>query len=258
MNHNGFSGGFSFMKTYIQSKNQESVPKVCYGLQKEGKNKLYSFVLPLLDRLNELVDIRLVRTFYQLLEAILCFRHVKKGLLLSEIGGQLLDPYHAPAGTKRISNLLRSMKWSYGLIVEFLKEKAQDHLQQFDTLKDELPMLLWDDSILEKHESIALEGLCGVRSSKFYRLIRIKPGYYNPPTKQPAFVLGVQWCALLLMGLAVRPCVFAFEFWSRRGKHATDRGLVHLRLLYQAAQAFGDAVLHVFDRGFASSQWLKY
>jgi len=42
-------------------------------------------------------------------------------------------------------------------------------------------LVIWDESVIEKPESIALEGLGPVRSSKAARLKRIKPGYYNPP-----------------------------------------------------------------------------
>jgi Transposase DDE domain len=245
------------VKNYIQKKNPDSVPKVCYGLQKVGREKLYTFVEPLLEELNKLLDIRLVRTFYQLLECMLVFQHVKHGLLLSRLGGFLLGPSKAPAGTKRISNLLRNVSWTYHMIVDFLQAQAIKHLQQFEALEDELPLLLWDDSIVEKPESIELEGLTAVRSSKFHRLVRIKKGFYDPPTRKPAFVPGFQWCGLMLMGLAVRPCVFAFEFWSQRGKNAVDRERVHLQMLFKAAHTFGDAVVHVFDRGFASLKWVK-
>jgi hypothetical protein len=89
---------------------------------------------------------------------IVKFRHPRDGLLLSELGGYILDPEHAPAGTKRISNLIRSTKWSYRLIETFLWEKADQHIE--DT-EDEV-LVAWDESVLEKPESIAIEGLCAV------------------------------------------------------------------------------------------------
>ena len=42
-------------------------------------------------------------------------------------------------------------------------------------------LVIWDESVIEKPESIALEGLGPVRSSKAARLKRIKPDYFNPP-----------------------------------------------------------------------------
>jgi hypothetical protein len=53
-------------------------------------------------------------------------------------------------------------------------------------------LLLWDESVLEKPESIQLEGLCAVRSSKAPRITRIKPGYYNPPGGPPICVPGMR------------------------------------------------------------------
>ncbi len=47
------------------------------------------------------------------MQVIISFRHASQGLLLSELGGYLLSPAQAQAGTKRISNLLRSRRWGY-------------------------------------------------------------------------------------------------------------------------------------------------
>ncbi len=82
--------------------------------------QLASFVVPLLILLDEKIDKRLVRTFVRTLQAIVELRHNRYGLLLSELGGYILHPSQAPAGTKRLSNLLRSPKWQHGLISRFL------------------------------------------------------------------------------------------------------------------------------------------
>ena len=65
----------------------------------------------------------------------------------------------------------------------------------------ELALAIWDESVLEKPESIALEGLCPIRSSKTARLKRIKPGCYNPPGGPPVFVSGLQWLTVMLAGM---------------------------------------------------------
>ncbi len=65
----------------------------------------------LLATLDAQLDVRLVRTFLATMAVIMQFRNRAQGLLLSELGAYLLSPQHAPAGTKRISNLLRSSKW---------------------------------------------------------------------------------------------------------------------------------------------------
>lgn len=49
----------------------------------------------------------------------------------------------------------------------------------------------WDESVIEKPESLKAERLCAVRSSKACRLKRIKPGFYNLPTGRPVLEL---WC----------------------------------------------------------------
>ena len=137
-------------------------------------------------------DRRLVRTFFLALAAMVRLRHSRSGLLLSELGGHILSPEQAPAGTKRLSNLLRSPKWSHTLLERFLWYRADQALDELQKAGG-TPLALWDESVLEKPESIALEGLGPVRSSKAARLKRIKPGYYNPPGGPPVFVPGFQW-----------------------------------------------------------------
>lgn len=78
-----------------------------------------TFLHPLLLRLDAHLDKRLVRTFLQAVQAILQFRQRAHGLLLSELGAYLLTPAQAPAGTKRLSNLLPSSKWAASLIERF-------------------------------------------------------------------------------------------------------------------------------------------
>ena len=60
---------------------------------------------------------------------------------------------------------------------------------------------IWDESVLEKSESLKAEGICAVRSSKAACLKRIKPGYYNPPTDRLIFVPGFNWLQILVTGL---------------------------------------------------------
>ena len=94
-------------------------------------NQLEGFVSPLLQWLDAQIEKRLVRTFLLTLQAILMLRHTRYGLLLSELGAYVLNADQAPAGTKRLSNLSRSPKWTYSLTERFLWQRAQEHL---DTL----------------------------------------------------------------------------------------------------------------------------
>ncbi len=68
--------------------------------------QLAHFLFPLLVELDEMLEKRLVRTFVQIIAVILTFRDRANGLLLSELGGYLLSPDKAPAGTKRRSRLV--------------------------------------------------------------------------------------------------------------------------------------------------------
>ncbi len=69
------------------------------------------FLTPLLEGLKQKLDMRLVNTVYDLVLVMLLHRHRQQALLLSELGGELLGEAHAPAGSKRISNLLHSPHW---------------------------------------------------------------------------------------------------------------------------------------------------
>ena len=94
----------------------------------EVADLLQSFIGPLAEWLDHLADRRLVRTFFLALVAIVRLRHSRSGLLLSELGAHILSPAQAPAGTKRLSNLLRSAKWSHTLLERFLRHRAEQQL----------------------------------------------------------------------------------------------------------------------------------
>jgi len=220
------------------------------------QQRLATFVAPLLKQLDAKMDVRLVRTFLATLAAILQLRNRPQGLLLSELGAFLLSPDHAPAGTKRLSNLLRCPRWKPDLLHRFLWRSAEAHREQIEQAGEEA-LLIWDESVLEKKESLVAEGLCPVRSSKAARCLKVKPGFYRPPTTKPVFVPGMHWVALLLCGRNRPPAVAAMRWWSSRGEHKTSLRAVQQRLLAQVSAAWGRLVLHVFDRGFAGRPWLE-
>ena len=177
-------------------------------------NLLEKFIGPLEGWLDDQLDRRLVRTFFLALAAMVRLRHNRSGLLLSELGAHILSPDKAPAGTKRLSNLLRSPKWSHTLLERFLWYRSDGALADLQEA-GECALALWDESVLEKSESIALEGLGPVRSSKAARLKRIKPGYYNPPGGPPVFVPGLQWIAVMVAGFSGPPTLAAMRWWTR-------------------------------------------
>src|SRR5713101_3008995 len=108
---------------------------------------LETYLSPLLLVLDKVLDKRLVRTLVYCCVAILRFRNNKQGLLLSELGSYLDgDPglsTTATAGTKRIGNLIRSLKWSIFQIDRYLLEEADREVKK---LKEQGKRLLciWD------------------------------------------------------------------------------------------------------------------
>jgi hypothetical protein len=217
--------------------------------------KLEGFVAPLLGQLDAQIDKRLVRTFLLTLQAILTCRHATNGLLLSELGAYILSPEQAPAGTKRLSNLLRCGKWFYTLIEGYLWQGAEQKRAELEA-EGQTAYVIWDESVVEKAESLSPEGLCPVRSSRAARLKRIKPGYYNPPGGRPVFVPGMQWIGLLLSGLKGIPSVATMRWWSSRGKGKSDKRTEETKLLHRCSRLWGRSVVHIWDRGFASAAWL--
>lgn len=225
-------------------------------LSRTFSEQLTQFTRPLLVELDGLLDKRLVRTFLDGLSAIIRHRHRNQGLLLSELGSYILAPDQAPAGTKRLSNLLRSNKWTHTVIEHFLWARADRHLCELEA-GHEQALLLWDESVIEKPESIAPEGLCAVRSSKAARLKRIKPGFYNPPGGRPVFVPGLKWLSVMLMGPTGAPTLAAMRFWTTRGEHARERRSEEQHLLTRCAGSWGRRVVHLFDRGYAGEPWVR-
>ena len=114
--------------------------------------KLEKFVEALGIELDTCLAKRLVRTrmlILLILQAILKFRPNAKGLLLSELGGYILNPRQASTGTKQISTLLRSPKWTYRIIAWFLWRRADQRITEL--VADEESSLLVDGSIYIRH-----------------------------------------------------------------------------------------------------------
>ncbi len=117
-------------------------------------------------------------------------------------------------------------------------------------------LVVWDESVIEKPESLHLEGLCAVRSGKAKRLKRIKPGYFNPPGGRPICVPGYHWLQVLVMGMEGPIHMAHTRWWSTRGEQATERREVERQTLAEVARRWGSRALHVWDRGFAGNPWL--
>jgi len=187
-------------------------------------DRLYEFAKPMLKELSRSLDRRLVQTFFDLLMVILIQRHRNQGLWLSELGGQLLGMDRAPAGTKRIAQLLHSSKWLAELLETWMWEQGDQKVE--DCLHpQEATYVIWDESEIEKPESLKSEGLCAVRSVKARRLKRIKPGYFNPPSGRPVFVPGFHWFQVIVTGFKGTPCLAHSHWWTTRGEMASKMRL---------------------------------
>ncbi len=232
----------------LKSKDQREALNILHRLDR------YTHELRI--QLDVLLDRRLVHTFFNLAAIILMFRERRMGLLLSELGGYLCGPSKAPAGTKRISNLLRSKKWTSKFIDDYFFAQAVQGVAGL-ARGGKRALLLWDDSRVEKHESWRCEGLCSVWSSKAKRLTRMRPGYYRPP-KERICVPGFKWSAVFLSALGQPPRVLQMSWWTTRGKHKEDPDNIIWRLLAKIAQQLTHPVLHVFDRGYASEKMIRY
>jgi hypothetical protein len=215
----------------------------------------YTFCQDLLQTLDRRLDRRLVETFFGLVLVLLVHRHGPHGLLWSEMGGWVVGAPAAPAGTKRLKRLFYSVKWHATLLADWLWQQADAAVASVQA-QGETPLVIWDESVLEKSESLHLEGLSPVRSTKAARLARIKPGFFNPPRERPIFVPGFHWLAILIMGPQGVPRLGHLAFWRTRGAGATTKRTVEQDLLAQLARRWGRQVVHVWDRGFAGGPWL--
>jgi hypothetical protein len=216
---------------------------------------VYRFAKPVLQNLSRQLDRRLVQTLLNLLLVIVIHRHRNHGLLLSELGGYLLNGEHAPAGTKRIHNLLRHRGWTAQAIDDFLWQQADQAVEQHLETQEE-GYVIWDESVIEKAESLKPERLCAVRSSKARRLKRIKPGYYNPPGGRPIFVPGFNWLQVMVTGLRGASTLAHLRYWTTRGEAQSSKRQEEQQVLQQVAQRWGRRVVHIWDRGFAGAPWL--
>lgn len=227
--------------------------------QKAGSfllHKVQGYTQGLCEQLDDQIDSRLVQTFFDLFVTILMFRNRAMGLLLSELGGYICGFNHAPAGTKRISNLLRSPKWSAVLIQNHLFKRAVERIAQLKK-QGKRPLMLWDDSRVEKPESWLAEGLCSVPSSKAKRLTRVRRGFHQPPAGRIC-VPGFHWTGVFLSHLGGIPSVCQMCWWTSRGKFKEDPDNIIFRLLRKIDQYIGRVVVHVLDRGYANEKMLRY
>ena len=141
------------------------------------------------------------------------------------------------------------------MIEEFLWQRGTQRVEDL-WAQGERPLVIWDESVLEKPESLQAERLCAVRSTKAVRLKRIKPGYFNPPGGRPIFVPGFHWLQVLVVGQTGKPTLAHMGWWTTRGEHSSQKRTEEQALLVQIDARWGKEVLHIWDRGFAGNPWL--
>jgi hypothetical protein len=241
-----------------------------------------TFLQPFLVQLDTRLDVRLVRTLAATVTALLRHRNRPLGLLLSELGAYLSGPTHAPAGTKRLANLLHSPRWTASLSTEYLLTQGRAELDaEAAAVPEGRVLCILDGSVLEKPESAQAEGLRPVRSAKARRLARPRPklgtGYWRGKPGGPIVVPGGQWLAAILTGwagpTAGRPLVLGAWHWYRHpprdaaepaASDAAGDGIpqqttreAERAVLKQVVQTWGaERLLHVWDRGFSGAPWL--
>lgn len=218
--------------------------------------RCWLFLRPILQQLKERIDRRLVKTFLDLVMIILIHRNRHQGLLLSELGAHLLGADRGPAGTKRIANLIHSPGWQAQWIEEYLWERADQQVNNLLQIQEDV-YVIWDESVIEKPESLQAEGLCAVRSSKAARLKRIKPGFFNPPGGRPIFVPGFNWLQVIVTGLRGVPTLAHVRWWTTRGERTSDKRTQEQIILQRVGQMWGKKVMHIWDRGFAGAPWTQ-
>lgn len=240
-------------KNMLQNRKNEPIR------QKSGEFLLrqsHQYLSPLQKTLCKTIDERFVKTFYNLFIAILMFRNRPMGLLLSELGGFIAGFRSAPAGTKRIGRLLKCKKWTHGSIDDFFFDRGKERIEKLE-VSSKRPLLLWDDSRVEKPESSFLGGLCSVFSSKGQRLTRIRPGFFSPPGKR-IYTAGYKWTGVMLSALGEVPSVLHMTWWTTRGIHKEHGTNIIYRMLRQIHEQVGRVGLHVFDRGYANANMLEW
>ena len=222
---------------------------------REMETRCWRFLQPVLAELQKRLDRRLVKTVLDLVLVIVMHRHRNNGLLLSELGEHLLGSDRGPAGVKRIASVLHSSRWKSSIILKYLWKHANTKVHELEQTQQGA-YVIWDESVLEKSESLRAEGLCAVRSSKAARLKLIKPGYFNPPTDRPIFVPGFNWLQILLTGTQGVPVLAHLCWWTTRGENASKKRVEEGKILKKVAKLWGQRVIHIWDRGFAGAPWI--
>ena len=108
-------------------------------ISQELAHVMEEFLSPLLQELNRILDVRLVRTTVMCCVAILRVMNNMHGFLLSELGSYV-NGYQglsisAPAGTKRLEKLIRCVKWDVFSIDIYFSDEADKQVKHLKEAK---------------------------------------------------------------------------------------------------------------------------
>lgn len=262
----------------LEEAQLEGGPEACPGEELASclAQRCFCFLQPLLGQLDRHLDRRLVRTLADAVTALVRHRNRPLALLLSELGAVLAGPEHAPAGTKRLANLIHSDRWRAREIDDYLLGRASERVgEEADKVAEGRALCILDGSVLEKPESSKAQGLVPVRSAKARRLSRprpkLGPGYYRGKPGGPVVVPGFLWLGVLVAGWTAVAQRLTLGAWYPYSKAKTEvseeegQATVPRQSEQEAARAVLERVveawgagrlLHVWDRGFSGAPWL--
>jgi hypothetical protein len=202
--------------------------------------QLETYLRPYSQRLDAYLDRRVVGNLTATIASVV---QTRSELTLSQLGSAICGPEHTEAGTQRLQRALHHQGWKAEVIEELLWDQAEQSRKQMDQ-RGEIPLCMWDSSVLEKPESVAVEGVGAVRSSRVRRLARSRPEVFNRPGL-PVRVRGFEWESLLLLGKSGVPQVVAMRWWTRERQVSGQQRKHQEELLAQAARRWGRQVRHV-------------
>lgn len=222
-------------------------------LSRDVAQQFSTYVAPLLTALTLRLDVRLVRTFAATLVNLVCHRNRVLSLLLTELGEQLLDGAHAPAGVKRLWRLLHSASWDATLLDTWMLEQA-DQAVTTAQRRDGVAYAVLDGSVLEKPAARTMAGLTTVRSAVGRRLQRAIGG----PPGRPILVPGFPWVSVIITGAHGSLTLARLHWFSPKapaGLAQTQREAERAVVAPLLAR-WGTQVLWLVDRGFGNHTFL--
>lgn len=93
---------------------------------------------------------------------------------------------------------------------------------------------------------------------KAKRLNRNRKGLvFNLPPKKAVTVPGMQWTGALIAGLEGIPKVAIMRWWTTKGDYAEQLRAGEEKVLRACVRKWGELLLYIFDRGYASGPWLQ-